>query len=67
MEEDLETIQKNIENAAGKVVHRTKAQREKQTKSSPENVRLREEAAAKSLRSAPGEMQFGNREEKDQE
>ena len=45
MEEDLATIQKNIENAAKKVVHRTKAQREKEIMSIPENVRLREEAA----------------------
>ena len=29
IEEDLASIQKNIENAAGKVVHRTKAQKRK--------------------------------------
>ena len=48
IEEDLASIQKNTENAARKVVHRTKAQREKEIMSTPENVRLREEAAARS-------------------
>ena len=47
MEEDLATIQKNIEIAAKKVVHRTKAQREKEIMSIPEKVRFREEAAAR--------------------
>ena len=46
-EEDLVTVQKNIENAAKKIRHRTKAQREKGIMSTPENVRLREEAAAR--------------------
>ena len=40
------TIQKNTENATRKVVHRTKAQREERI-STPNNVRLREEAAAR--------------------
>ena len=48
-EEDLDAIQKNIEKAAGKVAHRTKAQREKTTMSTPEHVRLREEAAARCI------------------
>ena len=47
MEEDLATIQKNIENAVKKVVHLTKAQRERKIMSIPENVRMREEAAAR--------------------
>ena len=42
------TVQKNTESAAGKVVQRTKAQREKEIMSTPDNVRLREEAAARS-------------------
>ena len=42
----LATVQKNIENAAKKAVHRTKAQREKEIMGTPENVRLRENAAA---------------------
>ena len=46
-EEDLSTAQKNIENAAKKIRHRTKAQREKERTSTPENVRLCEEAAAR--------------------
>ena len=37
----------NIENTARKVVHRTKAQREEDIMSTPENVRLPEEAAAR--------------------
>ena len=47
IEEDLATFLKNTENAARKEVHRTKAQREKEVMSTPENVRLREEAAAR--------------------
>ena len=45
-EENLIT-QKNIENAAKKIQHRTKAQKEKEMKRTPESVRLREEAAAR--------------------
>ena len=45
-EEDLSTAQKNIENAAKKIRHRTKAQKEKMM-TSPESVRLHEEAAAR--------------------
>ena len=37
-EEDLLTVQKNIENAAKKVRHQTKGQREKETMSTPETV-----------------------------
>ena len=47
VEEDLATFQKNTENAAKKVVHRTKEEREKEIMSTPENVRVREEAAAR--------------------
>ena len=46
-EENLSTVQKNIENAARKIRHRTKAQREKEIMNTPETVRLREEAAAR--------------------
>ena len=46
-EEDLAVIQKTIAAAAGKVAHHTKAEREKITQSTPENVKLREEAAAR--------------------
>ena len=45
-EDDLATAQKNIESAAKKVGHRTRAQREKEIMSTPVNVRLREEGAA---------------------
>ena len=46
-EADLCTAQKNIENAAKKIQHRTNAQKEKELMRTPENVRLREEAAAR--------------------
>ena len=46
-EEYLSHVQKIIENAAKKIRHRTKAQREKGRMSTPETVRLREEAAAR--------------------
>ena len=46
-EEHLSTVQKNIENAAKKIRHRTKAQREKAIMSTPETIRLREEVAAR--------------------
>ena len=46
IEEDLATVHENTENAARKAVHRTKAQKEKEIMSTPENVRVREEAAA---------------------
>ena len=48
-EEDLSTAQKNIENAAKKIQHRTNAQMEKEMMRIPENVRLREEAAARCM------------------
>ena len=47
VEEDFATIQKTPRARSGKVVHRTKAQREKEIMSTPDNVRLREEAAAR--------------------
>ena len=47
-EDGLAATQKNVESAAGKVAHRTKWHKEKKTiMSTPENVRLREEAAAR--------------------
>ena len=46
-EEDLSTAQKNFENAAKEIQHRTNAQKEKEMMRTPENVRLREEAAAR--------------------
>ena len=46
-EEDLSTAQKNIENTAKKIQHRTNALKEKEMLRTPENVRLREEAAAR--------------------
>ena len=46
-EEDLLTVQKNIENATKNIRHRTIAHKEKEIMSTPENVRLREEAAAR--------------------
>ena len=46
-EEYLSTAQENIENAAKKIRHRTKAQKEKEIMSTPVSVRLREEAAAR--------------------
>ena len=45
-EEDLSIAQKNIENAAKKIQHRTNAQKEKEMMRTPESVRRREEAAA---------------------
>ena len=47
-EENLSTAQKNTENAAKKIRHRTKAHGENEIMSTPETVRLREEAAARS-------------------
>ena len=46
-DEDLATIQKTIEIAASKVAHNAKAEREQIIQSTPQNVSLREEAAAK--------------------
>ena len=46
-EEDLSTAQKNIENAARNIQHRTKAHKENELMGAPERVRLREEAAAR--------------------
>ena len=46
-EEELATVQRNIETAAGKVAHHTKAEREHRMLTAPENVRPREEAAAR--------------------
>ena len=46
-EEDLSTAQERSENAAKKIQHRTKAQKEKELVRTPENVRLRKEAAAR--------------------
>ena len=46
-EEDLASVQKNIENATKKVVHWTKAQGEREIISIPENVRMCEKAAAR--------------------
>ena len=46
--EDLAGVRKNTENAARKPAHQTKARREEETnESTPDNFRLREEAAAK--------------------
>ena len=45
IDENLATIQKTIEAAAGEVVHNTRAEREKITQRKPDNVRRREEAA----------------------
>ena len=44
-EDDLAAIQRTIENAAGKVARYTKAEREVVVMSTPENVRVREDAA----------------------
>ena len=47
-EENLSTAQKSIENAAENILHRTKAQKEKELMRTPETVRLiRDEAAAR--------------------
>ena len=46
-EENLLIVQKNIENAAKNIRHRTTAPREKEMMNTPETVRLREEAAAR--------------------
>ena len=46
-EDDLDTIQRNIETAAGMVAPHTKSEREYIILSVPENVRLHEEAAAR--------------------
>ena len=46
-EDHLAIIQRNLEKAAGKVAHHTKAKREKVIMSTPDNVRLREEAAVR--------------------
>ena len=47
IEDDLATLQRNIENAAGSMVRNTKAEREQIMMSTPENVPLRGEAAAR--------------------
>ena len=47
MEDDLAAIQKAIDISAGTVAHYTKAERERIVKSTPEDVGLREEAAAR--------------------
>ena len=74
-EDGLVALQKNIENAAGKVAHRTTAQRDKTKMSTPENVSQREEAAVRCTakitmrrlrKQARGEMQFGTKDEEDQ-
>ena len=44
--EDLVTVQKTIETAAGKVAHCTEAERENIFMATPENVRLREKASS---------------------
>ena len=46
-DEDLDTIQTIIEEAAGKVAHTTKVDRDKAVTQTPESVRIREEAAAR--------------------
>ena len=46
-EEHHSTDQKNIESAAKKIQHLTNAQKEKEMMRTPENMRLREEAAAR--------------------
>ena len=74
-EDDLATVWRNIEIAAGEVAHHTKAEREKHFMCTPENVRLCEEAAARctakikrrvqeSQGGAPGEMEPGRRQKK---
>ena len=45
-EENLETQQKDIEEAAGKVAHSTKNDRDKALNRTRENVRIREEQGA---------------------
>ena len=46
-EENLETIQKDVEEVAGKVAHSTKIDRDKALKPTPESVRMREEAGVR--------------------
>ena len=46
-EENLGTLQKDIEENAGKVAHGTKKLKRNFVKRTPENVRIREEAAAR--------------------
>ena len=43
----METTQRVLEDAAGKVAHSTKNERETMVKRTPETVRIREEAAAR--------------------
>ena len=45
--ENLGTLQKDIEDAAGKVAHSTKKRKRNFVKRTPENVRIRAEAAAR--------------------
>ena len=54
-EENLGRIQKDIEEAAGKVAHNTKNDRDKAMKQTPENVKIREEAAARCPKVSKGE------------
>ena len=49
-EDDLDKIQNSIENAAKKIAHTTKAERQKEVTRIPEPVLLREEAAARCTR-----------------
>ena len=49
--EDLETIQKSIEEAAKKVAHTTKSDREKEVRRTLDVVRIRGEVAAKCTKS----------------
>ena len=52
LQENLGTIQKGIQDAAGKVAHGTKNEREKIADQTPENVRKREEGRCKVHKSA---------------
>ena len=45
--EDLETMQKNIEEAAKRVAQTTKSERDKETRRAPEKVRIRDGASGK--------------------
>ena len=63
-EDDLVAIQRTIETATGKVVHHTKAEREKIMMSTPENVRKLQQGAPQRSRgeyskNKPGKPQQG--------
>ena len=55
MMKDLNTVQKQLEEAPRRIAHSTKGEREKIIVQTPKNVKVREEAAARCERVIEGE------------